>query len=160
MKNAILAIALLASSLLSISANTERVFSAEDGCKAPDFVAENEKGLTSLSELRGSYVIVNFWSAADAASRKAADEYNYMATNSNGKLKMVSVNFDRSESLFHEIVKLDRLESSMQYFADADLRKILDRDYGANRAMQSFLVDPQGFIVATNPSIETVNAML
>ena len=66
-------IVLFAVLLFSVSANTERVYLSADGYKAPFFQVSAMDGSSSknLADLRGSYVLLNFWAAKDAPSTTA-----------------------------------------------------------------------------------------
>ena len=73
-----MSIALFIVLLFSVSANTERVYQAADGFKAPELTLTACDGSTvALSQLRGRYVLVSFWAAYDAESRIAASGYRH-----------------------------------------------------------------------------------
>lgn len=121
------------------------------GEMAPDFAVTRNDSTVSLHDLRGKYVLLEFWSSADANSRLKSNEYNMLPITDAGRLKRLSVNFDRSEELFNEIVSRDHLHPEEQYFAgDTNLDKII-QDYGVNQGYNSYLIDPQGKIIAVNP---------
>ena len=86
----------------------------ERGEMAPDFAVTRNDSTVSLHDLRGKYVLVDFWSSADANSRLKSNEYNTLRVTDTGRLKRVSVNFDRSEELFNEIVTRDHLDPDQQ----------------------------------------------
>lgn len=121
------------------------------GEMAPDFAVTRNDSTMSLHDLRGKYVLLEFWSSADANSRLKSNEYNMLPITDAGRLKRLSVNFDRSEELFKEIVSRDHLHPEEQYFAGyTNLDKII-QDYGVNQGYNSYLIDPQGKIIAVNP---------
>ena len=123
----------------------------ERGEMAPDFSVSRNDSTVRLHDLRGKYVLVDFWSSADANSRLKSNEYNTLRVTDTGRLKRVSVNFDRSEELFNEIVTRDHLDPDQQYFAGStDFDKLI-QDYGVNQGYNSYLIDPQGKIIAVNP---------
>lgn len=137
--------ALFGSKILGVHSQPEK------GEMAPDFTLSRNDSTVSLHDMRGKYVLVDFWSSADANSRLKSNEYNTLPLNRTDRLKRVSVNFDRSEELFNEIVSRDHLNPDEQYFAgDTDLDKII-QDYGITQGYNSYLIDPQGKIVAVNP---------
>lgn len=126
----------------------------EQGEEAPDFTVARNDSTVSLHDMRGRYVLVDFWSSADANSRLKSNEYNTLPITHTARLRRVSVNFDRSEELFKEIVNRDHLDPQEQYFAgDADFDKII-QDYGMMQGYNSYLIDPDGRIVAVNPDNE------
>lgn len=123
----------------------------EAGRQAPDFAVSRNDSTVNLHDLRGKYVLVDFWSSADANSRLKSNTYNTLPIITAGMLKRLSVNFDRSEELFNEIVACDRLNPEVQYFAgETDFDKIIE-DYGIGQGYNSYQIDPQGKIIAINP---------
>lgn len=121
------------------------------GDMAPDFVVTRDDSTVSLRDFRGRYVLVDFWSSADANSRLKSNEYNTLPITHLTKIERMSVNFDRSKELFNEIVSRDHLNPEEQFFAgDTDFDKII-QDYGINQGYNSYLIDPDGKIVAVNP---------
>lgn len=149
--------------LLTVSANTGRSFSAVEGTRAADFkVTDTDADSTvSLSDLKGRYVLLNFWSSDDAASRIAAQQYNRLLANvPEEQICQLAVNFDRSERLFREIVRIDNLKATSQFFVEAQTASDLIDRYDMSHGLQSFLIDPQGTIVAINPSAQTIHTLV
>lgn len=157
-------IVLFAVLLISVSANTERVYKSADGFKAPYFEvgAGVDGSSVSLSDLRGKYVLVNFWAANDARSRLQNMEYTRLLSNLSDEEQfcLLSVNFDRSERLFREIVRRDNLMAETQFHAWGENAENIKEAYHLGKGYQSFLVDPQGKIIATNPEPETLAALI
>lgn len=152
-----LIIALFAVLLVSMSAHTERVFEATDGFSAPDITVENRHQSVSLSELRGKYVLVSFWASSNAQSRILASQYDAFARNINEeRFCLLSINLDRSERLFREIVRRDNLSAESQFFVSGNDAAAISDTYHLSGGYQSFLIDPQGKILATNPSNSTL----
>lgn len=138
-------IALFGSRMIGVDSQPER------GQLAPDFSVARIDTTVSLHDLRGKYVLLDFWSSADANSRLKSNEYNTLPITDTGRLRRLSVNFDRSEELFNEIVNRDHLHPDEQYFAgQSDLDKLI-QDYGVTQGYNSYLIDPQGKIIAINP---------
>lgn len=123
----------------------------EKGQLAPDFAVMRNDSTFNLHDLRGRYVLVDFWASSDANSRLKSNEYNTLPITPASRLERLSVNFDRSEELFKEIVKRDHLKKDEQYFAgDTDFDNII-QNYGLTQGYNSYLIDPEGKIVAINP---------
>ena len=138
-------IALFGSRMIGVDSQPER------GQLAPDFSVARNDTTVSLHDLRGKYVLLDFWSSADANSRLKSNEYNTLPITDTGRLRRLSVNFDRSEELFNEIVNRDHLHPDEQFFAgQSDLDKLI-QDYGVTQGYNSYLIDPQGKIIAINP---------
>lgn len=118
---------------------------------APDFTVARNDTAFSLHDLHGKYVLVDFWSSADANSRIKSNEYNKLTLPENCNIRRLSVNFDRSRELFNEIVTRDHLDPSEQYFAGDGDAEQLAHDYAVGRAYNSYLINPDGEIIAVNP---------
>lgn len=130
------------------------------GRTAPALSVEDAGRRVALDELRGDYVLLNFWSSDDALSRRDANIYSAWAErHPDSDLRLVSVNFDDSEALFHEIVKRDGLDSATQFHADSEQAAGIRRDYGLGAdGYGSVLINPEGRIVARNPSAASLDA--
>lgn len=156
-------IVLFAVLLFSVSANTERVYLSADGYKAPYFeVSAGEDGFSrNLADLRGSYVLLNFWAAKDAPSRLQTMEYTRSLSKitSEERFCLLSVNFDRSERLFREIVRRDNLSAKNHIHVDGSQANRIINDYRLSEGFKTLLINPEGRIVAMNPSIETLTKL-
>lgn len=153
-------IVLFAVLVISVSAYSERVFEAAEGYNAPSMTIENSDTTLSLADMKGRYVIVTFWSSADADSRLRAYRYDEAAKLlPQERFCLLSVNFDRSERLFREIVRRDGLSAETQFHIEGNRANQLINDYHLESGMQSFLIDPSGRIVAKNPTEQTLTQL-
>lgn len=163
MKKALSYMAFFVALGLLISAYSNRVVKAEKGYTAPEIeMVSNDSVEVSLSQLRGKYVLVNFWDSENAVSRIAAGEYDrYMRSGSIRKpFALLSVNTDADPKFFREVVRKDKLESSTQFhITDAKLKN-LEADYRLNHGFSSYLINPQGKIIAVNPTIKALGKYL
>lgn len=162
MKKSISIIVLFFVLLISVSAYTGRVIDAKKGYSAPLFSVENANSTMSIDDARGKYLLLTFWSSSDADSRIRCNEYTDFAAkqNENEQLCLLSVNFDRSERLFREIVRRDNLNAESQFYVQGTKAAQLRSDYHLEDGYQSFLIDPQGRIVAENPSTTLLTQLL
>lgn len=123
------------------------------GKTAPSLEMANADSVVALDRLRGDYVLVNFWSSTDAPSREAANLYTaWQRRHPEADLRLIGINFDESTALFHEIVKLDSLESADQFHAAGDTATAIINSYGLGDGLGSVLIDPEGKITAYNPT--------
>lgn len=153
-------IVLFAVLVISVSAYSERVFEAAEGYNAPSMTIENSDTTLSLADMKGRYVIVTFWSSADADSRLRAYRYDEAAKLlPQERFCLLSVNFDRSERLFREIARRDNLSAENHIHVDGSQANRIIHDYRLTEGFKSLLIDPKGRIVAMNPSIETLTKM-
>lgn len=154
-------IAIFAVLLVSMSAHTERVYEAADGFNAPDLTVDNSHSALSLSDLKGKYVLVTFWAPSNAQSRISAARYDdFSKSLDEERFCLLSVNFDRSERLFREIVRRDNLSAKSQFYVSGSNAETIFENYHLGNGFQSFLINPQGKIVATNPSNDTLKKIV
>lgn len=162
MKKAITAIAFFSILLILFTAAGMRTYDAVNGAQAPVFRVERPDTVVSLDAMKGDWVLLQFWSSADAPSRIAAREYEVLDTllsagnTATGvQFRRLSVNLDRSVRLFREIMRRDGLKEESQFFADGDRSRQLNDAYHLDtKGMNAYLIDPEGKIVAENPSVE------
>ena len=94
-------IAIFAALIALFTAATDRAVDGAKGFKAPVFKIERADSLVQLDNLKGEWVLLQFWSSADASSRLAAKEYSrlHSAVNQGAgqeRFRHLAVNFDRS----------------------------------------------------------------
>lgn len=162
MKKTLSYIAFFAAVVLLISAYSERVVKAEKGYTAPEIeMLANDSVNVSLHNLRGNYVLVNFWDSSNAVSRIAAGEYDrFLHANPPHSFSLLSVNTDENPEIFREVVKKDNLDPLTQFHISQTKAKNLSSNYRLDKGFSSYLIDPQGKIVAVNPSVTTLEKYL
>lgn len=161
MKKTMTIIVLFAVLLITVSAYPGRVYEAADGYKAPAITLTNSDTTMSLADLKGRYVVLAFWASSDAASRVEAGELDAFAANADEEqFCLVSVNLDRSENLFREVIRRDNLKAGAQYHVNKDEAVKITEAYHLDNGFKSFLIDPEGRIIATNPTSVTLTQVL
>lgn len=150
MKKAILFIACFAVFFISLSAMSDGGSVPAAGYKAPRLELANEGSPMSLGDMRGKYVLLNFWRSSDADSRLKCNQYAALLRADNS-ISYISVNLDSSAGLFREIVKRDGLDAKTQYHAEKPEADRLLSVYQLEDGMKSFLIAPDGTILAVNP---------
>lgn len=153
--------------VLSLSAHTARVVDAVPGQKAPEITfhtneLDNRPRTFSIGDLTNEgYVLINFWETADAASRVCAGEYDRKVRElPQGILTLISLNFDENEPLFREVVKLDGLNEAQQYRLQGDSAHVVSTLYHLEQGYRAVLINPQGKIVAVDPSPEALESLV
>ena len=68
----------------------------------------------------------------------------------------VSVNLDRSESVFNQIVAIDNLDRSAQFTTAEDMQDDIIKSWRLEDGYHSLLIDPNGVIIAIDPTPETL----
>ncbi|MDE7411743.1 MAG: redoxin domain-containing protein [Paramuribaculum sp.] len=164
MKKTMIVIALFAILLVMAAAGSSHEYESREGALAPKFEVTDVNGdVVALPMMQGKYVLVNFWSSTDADSRINANLYDRFVKNNatEDKLSLVSVNMDRNESLFREIVRRDRLDAKSQVHVLGSAASTMMHSFGQkDESCRSYLIDPDGVIVAVNPGIDAVAAKL
>lgn len=137
---------------------------AAEGYRAPEltFGSTDSTAGISLADMRGKYVLVNFWASTDAQSRIQAKEYDRIAQNySADRFSHVGVNTDSNKSLFREIMRRDGIDAESQHnYSDVVNPGRMTDDWHLKNGLRSYLIDPVGYIVAVNPSDETLEKYL
>ena len=119
--------------------------------------ARNAAGLVDIKKLRGDYVLVNFWDSHNAVSRIAASEYDkFLRRHGTKDFRLLSVNTDTNRQLYQEIVKQDDLVRSSQFHISDTRKGKSAPSYHPEEGYASYLLDPEGKVVAVNPSVEQV----
>lgn len=148
--------------LMTVSANTDRDYRVVEGMKVPYFeVTANDGSAVSPSDMKGRFVIVNFWASDDAESRIAANRYDsYVENVGEERISLVSVNIDDSERLFREIVRLDGLNDESQFFVQSAEASSIVKEFDMTAGLKTYLINPSGVVIAVNPTIETIASYL
>lgn len=151
--------------LLTVSAHTESVYEAAEGYNAPLFTLDegygSRDGNFDLADMKGRYVLLSFWSSADASSRIAVADYDRMTRSVNEDLICrVSVNMDSNGALFEEIVRHDGMRERMHFRASGDKAVGLTKLYHLDKGYRTMLIDPAGRIMVVNPSSTLLTEIL
>lgn len=157
----LLVIALTSLSLITV--RTSRLSeSINPGDPIPDIKnLENISGETmSLSDLKGQKVLVNFWAAYDANSRRDNVLLSKLTGEEDSPIKMVSVSFDKSKSVFERTVTVDEVDEDGQYYVQANTHSALVELYKLDHGFKNFLVDESGTILEVNVSPEELSQHL
>lgn len=153
--------------IISVAAYTERVYQPREGYRAPSFeltaLADTSSTLR-LSDLKGQYVLLSFWSAADPTSRMrnmkndliVRDVDSRLSPGAKDTLNFISVNFDSSRRLVEEIASRDSLNLNDVLLAAGPDARRLKNDYQLGYGYKSYLIDPAGRVIARNPSEATI----
>lgn len=131
------------------------------GHEAPALSLSRGDSAVSLEDLRGHYVLLNFWSSTDALSRRNANLYTAWKRHNPGtNLELLGVNFDKSPALFREIARRDSLIPETQFHVAGDTARAVSDIYGLRGGYGSLLIGPDGDIVLHNPTDAQLSAIL
>ena len=154
-------IGVLALVLLFSSAFNPVKTGLEEGEQAPRLSLQNGESSVSLQSLKGRYVLLNFWAGYDAPSRMENIRYARELDKSGlENISLVSVSFDTNRKVFEEIVKRDGLNAATQFYdKDGSQSDIFD-DYRLNKGFASYLISPEGVIIAKDPNPEHLTKLI
>lgn len=119
---------------------------------APNFEIAKEGKSIKLSEMRGNYVVVNFWTSDNAESRIRNIQYDRFFKSLDNKSNFIAINFDESKELQKELVKIDNLSDKSQFHDGSGNESEVYKSYHLESGMNSYLLDKDGKILAINPT--------
>lgn len=174
--------------ITSLSAAVDDRRMAAIGQEAPAVVVQRQGKLQALEAMRGKWVVLSFWASTDPASRMLQNRIaSIVKTESNSgasekgndaeiefrtpagtynigsrtDVEVLSVNFDRSEPLMHEIVKLDNLlESSQSRVGSSQDIDRLCEAFTMDNGLRTFIINPKGEVVMADPDENTLRMLL
>lgn len=154
-KKTILIFSLFIGLLLTSSGFNKTSLNTSIGKEMPSIADEQINNALKQCESDGKYVLLSFWSSSDALSRQNVNDYtSWLKANGNSKIDLLSVNFDKSERLFQEIVRRDGLNSEMQFNVSGNQAYKIKDEFHLDKGYGSILLDPSGKIIAHNPTRE------
>lgn len=147
-----------------MSATTKKAGMTEGttpGYLAPRIESLGNESNFSFSNHSGRYTLLHFWAAYDAESRaRNVQLANVVKKFSPDEIAMLSVSFDREESIFTETVKADKLDAHNQFWNGQGKLSEVYRKYGLKHGFRNFLIDDNGVIIATNVSAKQLPGLL
>lgn len=145
----------------------EKVKSISKGMPSPLFIDyKNYKGgVTSLKDLQGKYVYIDFWATWCGPCIKQFPYLKDIENKFKGKnITFVSISIDKTEqyNTWFKMIK-DKNLKGIQLLADNDWQSKFIKDYNIENIPRFILIDPNGYIIspdAPSPSDPKLIALL
>ena len=158
MKKTILILSLFIGLLITSSGFNKTSLNTSIGKDLPEIANDEISKVIEQCERDGKYVLINFWATTDGNSRQSVNDYTaWLNAHGNGKIDLLSVNFDKSERLFKEIVKRDGLIDETQFNVSGNQARQIMNEFHLDNGYGSLLINPSGRIIYHNPSPEDLS---
>ena len=129
--------------------NLQRLQGVNEGAMAPEIKLATPAGPTlALSSLRGKYVLIDFWASwCGPCRRENPNVVKTYATYKDKGFEIFGVSLDQNREAWLKAIEADKLlwkhVSDLQYWNSAGAQA-----YQVNSIPQTFLVNPEGRIIA------------
>lgn len=128
---------------------------------AADFTAVRADGKSfSLSDLRGGYVLLDFWGSWCAPCRRESPELVRLHEGLADRLTIVSVAIEKDSSAWQRARTQDARLWTYNVMDQTSSLKFLGGDiadrYGVNQVPTNFLIDPQGRVIGVSVPLSEV----
>ena len=136
----------------------EKLKAAQLTGEAPDFTLPDVNGKpVSLSDFRGKYVLVDFWASWCAPCREKNKELNkhYSRLKEQG-LEIISISLDDNKQQWLKAVHEDHIRWTQLVDLEGFKKSQIRQDYKVEQVPTVYLIDPQGKVIDTNPSLEDI----
>lgn len=131
------------------------------GTAAPDFILRAPDGSRhSLSQLKGSYVLLDFWASWCPDCRKDMPRVKALHEKYGGKVKFVGISFDDKKENWEKYLR----DNGLSWLQLSELKRmreaVISKTYKVKWIPSMYLIDPDGNIVLSTVMIEKVEQKL
>ena len=142
--------------------------SIDSGIKAYGISGKLPDGTSfSLSDLRGKYVLLDFWGSwckpcrrAHPELKKLYAEFNSDRSGQGTGFEIVSFGVERSEARWRAAILEDKLPWPYHLFSASLFKHPFVEAYNVRQIPTRFLINPEGAIIAVDPSISQIKRIL
>ncbi|MBC7884014.1 MAG: TlpA family protein disulfide reductase [Saprospiraceae bacterium] len=140
----------------------------KSGEKAQDFTSNLISGDSfKLSELKGYYVLLNFWGSWCGPCRKENPElvmlYQSMKDKTfttAGRFEIVSIGLESEKGKWERAVQIDGLAWKYQFVELDRFSGPIAKLYGVKELPAKYFISPEGMILMVNPKISEIHDYL
>lgn len=127
----------------------------------PDFTINDGSGnKLNLSNFKGQKLLVSLWAAYDADSHLNNVLLWNTLQKENFNLKMISISFDRSESIFKKTLSADGISNEFHFLDINGSNSDVYQKCKLVKGFKNYLLDENGVIIAVNLTPENLKTLL
>ena len=138
------------------------------GVVAPDFSFSDLDGeIKSLEGLRGNYVLLDFWGSWCPPCRiespdlvNTYQKYSSKIFDKNAKFEIVSIAIETNSNQWKKAIEKDGLNWKNHFAEMNQFNSKIAKLYGVKEIPTKYLINPDGKIVAVNPSFDFLHDFL
>jgi thiol-disulfide isomerase/thioredoxin len=132
------------------------------GAKAPDFQAVMSDGSNlKLSDLRGQYVLLQFWGSWCGPCRKENPELVNLYQRFGGKgFEIISVGIEQKADRWQAAILKDNMNWKYHTIELGNFSGPIGKLYGVLQIPNIWLIDPNGLIIGTNVEPHKMETLL
>lgn len=127
----------------------------------PDFTIDDGLGnKLNLSDFKGQKLLISLWAAYDADSHLNNILLWNTLQKENFNLKMVSISFDKSESIFKKTLKADGISNEFHFIDINGSNSDVYQKCQLVKGFKNYLLDENGVIIAVNITPQNLKTLL